>query len=202
MTRARRLESMGDAAVRWRRDPDRDARNLLDALRAHPGVIDAVVTEHHALVTFDPAHPPDAPWLAEDRIPLASATLDPRMHVIRARYDGADLDEIASRVELSRDDTIRAHCDRLYVVRLVGFLPGFAYLGPVAPPLVLPRRSTPRARVEAGAIGIAGGYTGVYPFASPGGWHLIASAIDFAPFDAEHGARLALGDRVRFEEVR
>src|SRR5271155_5289155 len=127
MTRERRIESMGDAAVRWRRDPERDARKLLDALRAHPGVIDAVVTEHHALVTFDPAHPPDAPWLTEDRVPLASAAVDPRAHVIRARYDGADLDEIASRAGLSRDDTIRAHCDRLYVVRLVGFLPGFAY---------------------------------------------------------------------------
>jgi UPF0271 protein len=202
MTRERRIEPMGDAAVRWRRDPDRDARKLLDALRAHPDVIDAVVTEHHALVTFDPARPPEAPWLAEDRVPLASAADDVRTHVIHARYDGADLDEIASRAGLSRDDAIRAHCDRVYVVKLVGFLPGFAYLGPVAPPLVLPRRSTPRARVEAGAIGVAGGYTGVYPFASPGGWHLIARAIDFAPFDAEYGARLALGDRVRFEAAR
>ncbi|MGO8995718.1 MAG: 5-oxoprolinase subunit B family protein [Polyangiaceae bacterium] len=202
MTAERRIEAMGDAAVRWRRDPDRDARKLLDALRAHPGVIDAVVTENHALVTFDPSHPAEAPWLVEDRVPRASEAIATREHVIRARYDGPDLDEIASRAGLSREETVRAHADRVYVVRLVGFLPGFAYLGPVAAPLAIPRRATPRARVDAGAIGIAGGYTGVYPFASPGGWHLLASAVDFAPFDAERGARLALGDRVRFEVAR
>jgi 5-oxoprolinase (ATP-hydrolysing) subunit A len=162
-----RLEraAMGDSAVRWRRDPARDPRALLDLLRAHAGVIDAVVTEEHAMVTFDPARPPEAPWLLEDRAPLAGSATHPCEHV----------------------------------VRLLGFLPGFAYLGPVAPSLVLARRATPRPRVEAGAIGIAGGYTGVYPFASPGGWHLVAHAVDFAPFDLARGARLGLGDRVRFE---
>jgi len=201
MTRERAIEPLGDAAVRWRRDLARDARTLLDALRAHPGVIDAIVTEQHACVTFDPARPPDAPWTLEDHVPHASATsgAQAREHVIHARYDGADLDEVASHAGLSREQAIRAHADRVYVVRLVGFLPGFAYLGPVAPSLALPRRATPRARIAAGAIGLAGGYTGVYPFASPGGWHLVASAVDFAPFDTEHGARLALGDRVRFE---
>jgi 5-oxoprolinase (ATP-hydrolysing) subunit A len=201
-TGARRVEPMGDCAVRWRRDPDRDARTLLDALRAHPGVIDAVVTEHHALVTFDPARPADAPWQVEDRVPRASAGGAAREHVVRARYDGPDLDEVAARAGLSREDAIRAHVDRVYTVRLVGFLPGFAYLGPVDPALVVPRRATPRPRIEAGAIGVAGGYTGVYPFTSPGGWHLVAHAVDFAPFDVEHGARLALGDRVRFEVAR
>jgi allophanate hydrolase subunit 1 len=131
--------------------------------------------------------------------PASAAGVRGREHVVRARYDGPDLDEVASRAGLSREDAIRAHADRAYVVRLVGFLPGFAYLGPVAPPLALPRRPTPRTRVDPCSIGVAGGYTGVYPFASPGGWHLIARAVDFAPFDAEHGARLALGDRVRFE---
>ena len=203
MTRERRVEPawMGDGAVRWRRDPERDPRALLEALRAHPGVIDSVVTEEHALVTFDPGRPAEAPWRVEDRIAPAGAAPAPREHVIHARYDGPDLDEVAVRAGLSREQTIRAHAGQVYVVRLVGFLPGFAYLGPVAPPLALPRRPTPRSRVEAGAIGVAGGYTGIYPFAAPGGWNLLARAIDFAPFDLERGARLALGDRVRFEVV-
>jgi UPF0271 protein len=199
MTRARRIAPMGDGALRWERDPDRDARALLDALRAYPAVIDAVVTEAHALVTFDPACPPDVPWRLEERVPRTSATNAPQEHVVRVRYDGPDLDEVASRAALSREETIRAHTGRLYVVRLIGFLPGFAYLGPTAPPLALPRRPTPRPRVDAGAIGVAGGYTGIYPFASSGGWNLIGRAVDFAPFDRERGARLALGDRVRFE---
>ncbi len=198
----RRIERMGDAAVRWRRDPGRDAGALLDGLRAYPGVIDAVVTELHALVTFDPAAPADAPWEVEDRVRRASAGLASREHVVLARYDGPDLDEVAEAAGIAREDIVAAHAAPTYRVRLVGFLPGFAYLGPVAAPLVLPRRPSPRPRVEAAAIGIAGGYTGIYPFASPGGWHLIGRAIDFVIFDAAKGARLQLGDRVRFEAVR
>ena len=113
-----------------------------------------------------------------------------------------DLDEVASRASMTRDDVIALHARGTYVVRYVGFQPGFAYLGPVDARLALPRRATPRPRVEAGAIGVATGFTAVYPFASPGGWHLIARAIDFTPFDPARGALLAVGDRVRFEVVR
>jgi UPF0271 protein len=198
----RRIEAVGDAALRWRRDPTRDARRLLDALRSHRGVIDAIVTELHALVTFDPACPPEAPWLLEDGVARAEADSAGREHVLRARYDGPDLDEVAARAGLSRADTIRLHTEAIYTVRFVGFLPGFAYLGPVPSPLALPRRAVPRPRVEPGSVALAGGYTGVYPFASPGGWHLVGHAIDFTPFDVASGALLALGDRVRFEAVR
>jgi UPF0271 protein len=188
----------GDGAVRWTRDPSRDARSLLDALRALPDVVDAVVTERHAMVTYDPARPVAEPWSVEAKLPAASEPRDAREHVIRARYDGPDLDDVAARASLDRDGVVRAHADRVYVVRFIGFLPGFAYLGEVDPRLAIARRAEPRARVDAGSVGVAAGYTAVYPFASPGGWHLIARALDFAPFDAEHGARLALGDRVRF----
>jgi UPF0271 protein len=201
VTADRRISPLGDGALRWRRDPARDPRALLEALRVFPAVIDAVVTEEHAMVTFDPARPPDAPWQVEERVQLASATNDAREHVVSARYDGPDLDEAASCAGVSRAEVIRAHTDRVYVVRLLGFLPGFAYLGPVAPLLALPRRATPRPRIDAGSIGVAGGYTGIYPFASPGGWNLLGRAVDFAPFDSARGARFALGDRVRFEAV-
>jgi len=201
MTLQRRVESMGDGALRWWRDPDRDARALLDALRRCPGVIDAIVTEQHALVTFDPSHVPHEPWAIEDRVARADAAVEAREHVIRTTYDGVDLDDVASRAGLAREEVVRLHAGGRYTVRTIGFLPGFAYLGPVSPPLALARRATPRARVEAGAVGLAAGYTGVYPVASPGGWHIIGHAIDFAPFDVARGATLALGDRVRFEAV-
>ena len=96
---------------------------------------------------------------------------------------------------------VALHAASTYVVATIGFLPGFAYLRGLDAHLVLPRRSSPRARVPALAVGIAGPYAGVYPFASPGGWHLLGTAVGFTPFDARRGATLALGDRVRFVPV-
>jgi UPF0271 protein len=194
-------EPLGDGAYRWKREAGRDARALLDALRGHPGVLDAIVTETHAFVTFDPARPPDAPWTLEADVPMGSIPPQ-REHRIRARYDGPDLAEVASRLAVTREHIVYAHSSRIYVVRLIGFLPGFAYLSALDPPLPMPRRPSPRPRVEPLSIGIAAGYTAIYPFASPGGWHLIATAVDFTPFDPMKGAALALGDRVQFEVVR
>jgi UPF0271 protein len=84
-------------------------------------------------------------------------------------------------------------------VRVVGFLPGFAYLGGLDERLVVPRRASPRARVPAGAVALAGPYTGVYPLASSGGWNLVGTALDFVAFSPAEGATLRLGDTVRFE---
>ncbi|HEY4118966.1 MAG TPA: carboxyltransferase domain-containing protein, partial [Byssovorax sp.] len=125
---------------------------------------------------------------------------EPREHVIAARYDGEDLAAVARATRRSIDEVVRAHAARVYTVEIVGFLPGFAYLGELDPALVLPRLAAPRRIVPARSIAIAGRHTGVYPFASAGGWSLIGRAIDFTPFDASHGgAALRVGDRVRFE---
>jgi len=126
---------------------------------------------------------------------------EPRVHVVRAIYDGPDLDEVSERTGLSRDAIVELHAGREYLVEIVGFLPGFAYLGPVDSRLVLPRRPTPRPRVPQNAVGIAGAQTGIYPFSCPGGWNLIARAIDFLAFDPRREPPLAFvpGDRVRFE---
>jgi UPF0271 protein len=194
-----RVEPLGDGAIRFARDPNVDARALLEALRAVPGVIDAIVTPAYACVTFDPGSPPDVAW---DAIALdGGAAPALREHLVRVRYDGADLDEVAARAGLSREDVVRRHTARVYTVALVGFLPGFAYLGDVDEAIALPRRPSPRTRVPEGAVGVAARYTGIYPSASPGGWNLIGSAVDFHPFDPARGALLALGDRVRFEPV-
>ncbi len=125
---------------------------------------------------------------------------EPRLHRIEVVYDGADLAEVAERTERSIEEVIEAHAAREYTVELVGFLPGFAYLGPVDERLVVPRRDAPRPRVPAGTVAIAGRYTGVYPFASPGGWQLLGRAIDAMLFDPARSspALLEPGDRVRF----
>jgi UPF0271 protein len=195
------LAPMGDGALRFRRAPGTDARALLAALRAWPFVIDAVVTEEHACVTFDPARPPISPWSAMDSAVTGGhrdVDAAPRLWTLRVRYDGPDLEDVARTSGLAPDEVIRRHAARVYDVVMVGFLPGFAYLASIDPALVVPRRATPRARVDACAVGIAAGYTGIYPCASAGGWNLLGHALDFAPFGAD-GARLALGDRVRFE---
>ena len=123
------------------------------------------------------------------------------VHVIDAVYDGPDLAEVAELTGLSTREVADLHASREYVVELVGFLPGFAYLAPVDARLVVPRRPSPRPRVEAGSLAIAGPYTGVYPLASPGGWRLIGRVVQAGLFDPARDppARFAPGDRVRFE---
>jgi UPF0271 protein len=197
------VEPFGDAAIRVRIPEDDaaiDRRALLAALRAHPRVVDAVVTEAHALVTFDPAAvPARLEQVIEAAIRGTTAAGDaPRTHTVRVRYDGEDVDAVASAVGRSVPDLVALHTGRVYTVATIGFLPGFAYLRGLDPALVIPRRGTPRRRVAPGSVAIAGPYTGIYPFSSPGGWNLLGTAVDFAPFDPVQGARLALGDAVRF----
>lgn len=124
------------------------------------------------------------------------------LHTIPVRYDGPDLQEVAEQTGLSPDEVVHRHAQPEYLVYLLGFVPGFAYLGDLHPSLVLPRRPAPRTRVPAGSVAIAGAQTAVYPLATPGGWHLLGST-SLEMFDPirEPAALLKAGDRVRFEPV-
>ena len=173
-----------------------------------PGVLEVVPAYAAVTVFFDPAAA-DAGALREQLARLASTqTVRPsvvpsfRRFTIPVTYDGPDLDEVAARTGLSRDEVILRHTAPEYRVYLLGFAPGFAYLGDLDPSLVLPRRSTPRTRVPAGSVAIAGAQTGVYPLATPGGWHLIGTT-PLAMFDParEPAVLLRVGDRVRFEKI-
>jgi allophanate hydrolase subunit 1 len=130
---------------------------------------------------------------------VAAAPAPGRAHLIRVRYDGPDLADVAQRTGLSVADVVARHSGRWYHVYLLGFVPGFAYLGELDPALVLPRRTEPRPRVSAGSVAIAGVQTAVYPLTTPGGWHLIGrtATVLFDPA-ADPPATLAPGDRVRF----
>jgi 5-oxoprolinase (ATP-hydrolysing) subunit A len=200
------LEPFGDAAFRVRLPegaPTRATRAVFESLRSLPGVIDAVVTEGHALVTFDPEAPPGGIGEAIARALSAPASAsEPRWHSIVVRYDGPDLDGVARATGLTREEVIALHTQAAYVVATIGFVPGFAYLRGLDPRLVIPRRPTPRPRVAPGSVAVAGPYTGVYPLASPGGWHLLGTAVGVTLFDPRSGAALALGDRVTFVESR
>jgi KipI family sensor histidine kinase inhibitor len=133
--------------------------------------------------------------------PATAADLGPVTHV-PVRYggaDGPDLAEVAVRTGLSEDDVVRLHAGAEYRVFCLGFLPGFPYLGMLPAELALARRSTPRLRVPAGSVAIAGRQTGIYPSETPGGWHIIGRT-DLSAWDPHRDppALLEPGARVRF----
>lgn len=86
---------------------------------------------------------------------------------------GEDLEDVAAHAGMSADEVVRCHSERTYLIYMLGFLPGFPYLGGLDPAIVCPRLASPRQKIEAGSVGIGGEQTGVYPLASPGGWRLI-----------------------------
>ena len=193
-------------------DPLIHARILAVArqLRARPprGVSEVVPAYTTLGVWFNPLER-DAADLASELVEIADTSdrltvgpTDSREFVIPVRYDGPDLDDVAVRLGIFRDEVIRRHTATAYRVYLLGFVPGFAFLGLLDPSLELPRRSSPRLKVPAGSVAIAGRQTAVYPLDTPGGWHLLGRT-DLQFFDPQRDppALLGVGDRVRFEAV-
>jgi len=138
-------------------------------------------------------------------IATISAIADRAAIEIPVRYGGAggpDLSAVATHAGCSVNDVIERHTARTYRVYMLGFVPGFCYMGRVDPAIAAPRHRVPRERVPAGSVGIAGGQTGVYPVDSPGGWQLIGTT-DTVMFDASRRqpSLLAPGDLVRFVAV-
>lgn len=137
---------------------------------------------------------------------LAVETLPPPRTVeIPVRYggdDGPDLDEVARQHGLTTDEVVQLHTGATYRVYMLGFAPGFAYLGGLPNAIATPRRAEPRTSVPAGSVGIGGSQTGIYPLASPGGWQLIGRT-SLRLFDAGHEppTLLSVGDVVRFRAV-
>jgi KipI family sensor histidine kinase inhibitor len=125
---------------------------------------------------------------------------------IPVRYggdDGPDLNEIADTLGLTPRQVIELHAGSEYEVLLLGFAPGFAYLGLLPPQLAIPRRATPRTRVPAGSVAIAGRQTAVYPSATAGGWHVVGrTELVMWNISRESPALLRPGQRVRFHPVR
>lgn len=118
---------------------------------------------------------------------------------IEVTYDGPDLADVARLTGLSEDEVVAAHTGTPWRVAFGGFAPGFAYLVGGDPRLDVPRRETPRSRVPAGSVGLAGEFSGIYPRASPGGWQLVGhAAVALWDLDRDPPALLAPGATVRF----
>jgi KipI family sensor histidine kinase inhibitor len=209
------LVSLGD---RIERAVNLRVRRIAAALaeeREHGLPIGAPVVAYAALVVrFDlarlDAHEASAAIArvvgAVDEEPRDATTKQPgRLVEIPTRYggpDGEDLEEVAERLALKPETVVELHASTEYEVYMLGFSPGFAYLGIVPEVIAVPRRPTPRPRVPAGSVAIAERQTAVYPAATPGGWNLIGRT-DLALWNVERDppALLAPGDRVRFVPV-
>jgi KipI family sensor histidine kinase inhibitor len=212
-----RLLPLGDAAVLMECghtiDPAVNARviALAETVRAQrwKGVLDVVPTYCSVTIHVDPLGL-DVDTLMARLKRLSHTHVSEQQptgshHIIPVCYGsgyGPDLDDVAAFAKVTVAEAIRLHASVLYRVYMLGFSPGFPYLGRVPVPLTMPRLATPRTMVPAGSVGIAGSQTGIYPTTTPGGWRIIgrtplalyrpASATPFL---------LSPGDVVRFEPV-
>lgn len=188
-------------------------------LEEHPfcGLIEVVPAFTTVTIYYDPGH-----WIQtnDSRLPydhvcetidavLSSLTEQEetlaRMVEIPVCYGGEmgpDLEFVAQHNGLSSDEVVRIHCEGRYLVYMIGFSPGFPYLGGLSEKISAPRRSSPRLVIPAGSVGIAGQQTGVYPIATPGGWQLIGrTPLSLFRPNQEQPSLLQAGDIIRFYQI-
>ena len=142
-----------------------------------------------------------------ESIAAMSATTAPASKIVEIPTDfspaaGLDLESVARHCQLGIEDVIDIFTSRTYRVYMVGFLPGFAYMGETDERIRVPRLAQPRAKVPKGSVGLAGAQTGIYPLESPGGWQIIGrTSVEMFDPDADRPSRLKAGDRVKFTPI-
>jgi KipI family sensor histidine kinase inhibitor len=200
------IEPLGDCAFLARFAGEAAAGGWAAAVRAlqTPGVTDVVLAYRTVAVFADPTQVDLVDLESRLRMVVADQGSHPvgRTVVIPVVYDGLDLSDVASKLNLSPAEVIGLHTSVEYAVHAIGFLPGFPYAGELPSALAgLPRRQTPRLRVPAGSVAIVGRQTAVYPRASPGGWHLLGTT-PLCIADPDDGYfPIRAGDRIRFASI-
>lgn len=194
-------------------DPDvnQRVRNLKLAIEKAdiPGVVESVPTYRSLLVYFEPLQT-SAPEVRETICnllqSLASSEL-PRRRVIEIPVTyggefGPDLELVASHNNLSAAEVVRIHRSARYLIYMIGFMPGFPYLGGMSPEIATPRKTTPRLKIPAGSVGIAGTQTGIYPAESPAGWQIIGrTPLELFHPNQEPPSILQAGDYLTFASI-
>lgn len=184
------LSEVMSAAARWRREAWPEVVDVVPAARTVLVVHDGSFDPHLLTVSIPGPNAEPNGVESEQRGPLVE---------VPVRYDGPDLLEVASSIGRSVAEVVAVHSAPIYTVAFCGFMPGFSYLVGLDAALHLPRRPTPRQRVPAGSVAIAGEYTGTYPRESPGGWHLLGTTeLAMWRDDRVPPATLPPGARVRF----
>ena len=212
-----KIKVMGDRALlvevgnRIAPDINEGVQLLLHGLSARhlSGTIDLVPGYRSLMITFDP--------LVQDRKELYSVIADvwcnrkqiglpeSTAHEIPVIYGGdhgPDLEWVAAYHDMTPEDVVAKHSAETYRVYMIGFTPGYPYMGELPADLNTPRRDTPRTSVPEGSVGIAQRQTGIYPVSSPGGWQIIGwTPANLFDCDATPPSRLQMGDRVRFKPI-
>jgi len=173
------------------------------------GVRDIVPTYRSVAVFFDPLHTSYEELIeslkrASDREDVEPLVSRPpiRVPVCYGGDFGPDLESIARRAKMSTEQVVAVHSGEIYRVFMLGFLPGFAYMGLVDPRIAAPRHSSPRLSVSKGSVGVAGRQTGIYPADTPGGWQILGRT-SVRPFDVARSPAFSFkaGDSVQFVPV-
>ena len=191
-------------------DPALNARVIAIAARLREariaGVRDVISSYASVTVCFDPLRIDIGELTGAMRRHVAAEAPEPasapppkEVPVVYGGAFGPDLEAVARHARCSPDDVVRWHAAPVYRVYLLGFVPGFAYLGRVDGRIAMPRRDSPRLRVPIGSVGIAGSQTGIYPAETPGGWQLVGRTT-VRPFDPARDTPFLFspGDTVRF----
>ena len=206
---ARDVVVLGDDLVGIALDDTRTSQALADYLRGSGTWIECVAGIASCVAQFDNTRvtPAEAERrLAEAaRIIPAAADAETALVAIPVCYGGSygpDLGNICEQLDLTRDEFIALHSGREYRVDMLGFTPGFAFIGGLDDALNVPRRREPRVRLEAGSIGIAGGRTGIYTLAGPGGWPIVGrTPMRLFDASADDPFSLHAGTRVKFVAI-
>lgn len=192
-------------------DINRRVQQLLQRLRQArvPGVRELAPGYRSLLVIFDPLSIEPAALqarIAEIARQPAAALAPAKLVTVPVFYGGEhgpDLEEVADRLGRTPAEVVRLHTETLYRVYMIGFTPGYPYMGELPEALAVPRRRTPRTQVPKGSVGIAQRQTGIYSVESPGGWQIIGwTPIELFDPGRPLPSLLEMGDRVKFEAVR
>ncbi|CUS49250.1 MAG: Allophanate hydrolase subunit 1 [Idiomarinaceae bacterium HL-53] len=204
------LIQCGDVVSRTLTQQLAQVRNLI--LEGLPGVVNEVVPAYTTLLVY---YEPRSIRLYDLEVAIEKLISEANFHSEDSKQGkllevpvcyggdfGPDLERVAKSANLTTDEVIKLHSQTEYSVAALGFAPGFAYLAGLPEVLVTPRLKTPRKRVPAGSLGIAGAQTAVYPIAGPGGWNLIGRAHQ-TWFDAHSSPMtpVEVGDRIQFNAV-
>ncbi len=174
-----------------------------------PGLVETVPAYRSLLVCYEPREVSPQQLRASLELLIdkteAGEFPAPKVTEVPTVYGGEygpDLEFVAEHNGLSPEDVVRLHAGKAYLIYVLGFIPGFAYLGGLSPRIATPRLATPRARIPAGSVGIAGNQTGIYPAESPGGWRLIGrTPVELFHPEKEPPALLQMGDYVEFVPI-